>query len=190
MRGRCAKTATHDATSTARSPAGQPGRAVRAAGREFAADDTFAAGALLRARTTRTRTASVVYSRRLVLSDSEALREIVAAAARLNAMAGELTSLEFADERGWLGADDVASLKALADQFPIARAELAERWRRLDAGSIEVHAQRVHAVLDRMRLAGGKLGHFYQDSLEPRALATCSADRDFDFWAIYAVYQL
>lgn len=118
------------------------------------------------------------------------LRPIVDGCARLNAWAGELSSLEFADERGWLSADERAHSHDLAARFPAEQAELAARWRELPAAAIAAHEDRVRSILADMRAAGGKLGHFYLESLEARALSTCSPERSFDFWAIWAIYQL
>lgn len=122
--------------------------------------------------------------------DLGALRPIVDGAARLNHWAGELTGMEFADERGWLDADERARFRELDARYPVVRAELAALWRELPADDALRHDQRVRDVLARMRAAGGKLGHFHLADLEPRALATVAPRREFDEWAIWAVYQL
>jgi hypothetical protein len=122
--------------------------------------------------------------------DLGALQPIVDGAARLNAWAGELTGLAFADERGWLDADESARFRELDAEYPRVDAELAARWRELPDDALARHDQHVHATLARLRAAGGKLDGFYLESLEPRALATTAPRREFDAWAIWAIYQV
>lgn len=122
--------------------------------------------------------------------DLGALQPLVDGATQLNAWAGELTGLAFADERGWLDAAEQARFRELDARYPVVRAELAARWRELPPDIVSAHDQRVRSVLDRVRAAGGKLDHFYLESLEPRALATASPHREFDEWAIFAMYTL
>lgn len=121
---------------------------------------------------------------------ANSLRAIVDDAAQLNAWALELTGFDFADERGWLGDDDRARFRELEARFPVVQAELAERWRALPPSAIAAHDARVAAALARLHAAGGQLGGFYAKELEPRARATASPQRTFDFWAIWAVHQL
>lgn len=122
--------------------------------------------------------------------DLGALQPIIDGAARLNALAGELTGLAFADERGWLGADEAARFRELDADYPRINAELAARWRELSDDALARHDEHVHAALARLRAAGGKLDGFYLESLEPRALATTAPRREFDAWAFWAVYQV
>jgi hypothetical protein len=122
--------------------------------------------------------------------DPGALRPIVDGAAQLNAWAGELTGLAFADERGWLDADESARFRELDASYPRVSAELAARFRELPDDALARHDAHVHATLTRMRAAGGTLGNFHIETLEPRALATAAPRREFDAWAIWAIYQV
>lgn len=123
-------------------------------------------------------------------SDPGALRAIVDGAATLNAWAGELTGLAFADERGWLSPDESARFRELDARWPQLNAELAARFRELPADALARHDDHVMTTLARLRAAGGRLGGFHTDSLEPRALATTGLVREFDAWAIWAIYQV
>jgi hypothetical protein len=120
----------------------------------------------------------------------DVLRSLVDGAARLNAWAGELTGLAFADERGWLDAAEAARFRELDARWPVVHAELAEQWQELPGDLAARHDAHVHAALARLRAAGGQIGGFHLDTLEPRALATVAPRREFDAWAIWAVYQL
>lgn len=122
--------------------------------------------------------------------DPDPMQAIVDGAAQLNAWAGELTGLDFADERGWLGDDDRARFRDLEARFTRVQSELAARWRELPPAAIAAYDARVDAVLARMRAAGGRLESFYLSDLEPRARATASPRRDFDFWAIWAIHRI
>ena len=121
---------------------------------------------------------------------TDRLRDIVADTARLNTWANELSGLAFADERGWLGDADRAGFDALDARFKALSAELGDRWRDLPADAVAAHDAHVAAALDRVRAAGGVLHHFHLVDLEPRAQATTSPRREFDFWAIWAIHQL
>lgn len=118
------------------------------------------------------------------------LQAIVDGAAQLNRWAGDLTGLEFADERGWLDDDERARMLEMNRQFPLVEADLAARWRELSAAVVADYDARVDRVLARICDAGGVLEHFYLESLGPRAAATKSPERNFDFWAIWAIHQL
>jgi hypothetical protein len=118
------------------------------------------------------------------------MKVVLDGAAQLNAWAGELTGLAFADERGWLSDDERARFRDMDSQFPIVQAELAARWRELPADVVGDHDARVRRVLDQLRDAGGVLEHFYLADLGPRATATCSPGREFDYWAIWAIHQI
>ncbi len=116
--------------------------------------------------------------------------EILAAAARLNDWALELTVFDFEEERGRLGAVDRARAQQLQRDFDDLHAQAEDRWRALPLPQIVAYDKRVTAALDRLGAAGGHLGALYRETLEPRALATCSPERAFDFWAIWAVHRV
>jgi hypothetical protein len=110
--------------------------------------------------------------------------------ATLNRWAGRLTGLDFADERGWLSADERAEKAELDSSFQPLTAEGERLWRELAATDVERYEARVKSAVQLLEQAGGKLEGFYAESLGPRALATCSPQREFDFWAIWAVHEI
>lgn len=118
------------------------------------------------------------------------LRAILDGAARLNDWAGELSGLDFADERGWLGDDARARFHRLDADFKALSGKLAFRWRNLAAAAIAAHDAEVDAALARLHAAGGSLGGFHLVDLERRARATTSPQREFDFWAIWAIHRI
>lgn len=108
----------------------------------------------------------------------------------LNSWGGRLTGLDFADERGWLSADERAEKAELERASQTLRDEAERLWRELPSTEIERYEARAKSAVQKLEQAGGKLDGFYAESLGPRALATCSPQREFDFWAIWAVQQL
>lgn len=110
--------------------------------------------------------------------------------ATLNRWAGQLTGLDFAEERGWLSELERAEKAELQAAFQPLTDEGERLWRELSATDIERYEARVRSAVQMLEQAGGKLDGFYAESLGPRALATCSPQREFDFWAIWAVHEV
>jgi hypothetical protein len=121
------------------------------------------------------------------------MRRILEICSTLNDWAGRLTGMDFADERGWLSSEEQA-LKAQMDRDFQPRSQEAERlWHELpatDPSAVERYDARAKLALQLLEAAGGERDGFSAQSLRPRALPTCSPQRNFDFWAIWAVHQV
>lgn len=119
-----------------------------------------------------------------------AITRIYEICATLNRWGGQLTGLDFADERGWLSAEERAERAELEVAAQTLRAEGEQLWRELPSAEIERYEVLARSAVQTLEHAGGKRDGFYAESLGPRALATCSPQRVFDFWAIWAVQQV
>lgn len=121
------------------------------------------------------------------------LARVLAVADTLSGAAGELTSLDFAEERGWLDDAELGRKAQLQRDFDRLFREAEDIWRRLpvtDPADVERHEARVRQAIELVEAAGGKLDHFYLEPLKSRARETCVPDRRFDYWAIRAVHKL
>lgn len=111
----------------------------------------------------------------------------------LNGWAGRLTGLDFADERGWLSDGERAQKAEMEREFAPLSDEGERLWRSLpstEPTTVERYEARVRLAVRLLEQGGGKHDGFYADSLRPRGLATCSPQREFDFWAIWAVHRV